>query len=152
MDIPQCNAAGRALIKRFESCMLKSYQDIRGIWTCGWGETGPDIVSGLVWTQAYADERFDARIDIVAQLVDEAVRYELNENEFSALVSFVYNIGIGEFMKSTLLRDINDGELDDVPNEFPRWCMAGGKKVAGLERRRAAEVALWEKPIEENDG
>ena len=75
------------------------------------------------------------------------VKVPLNENQHGALVSFTYNLGAGNLGSSTLLRKLNAGDYAGAAAEFPRWNKAGGKELAGLTRRRAAEKALFEKPV-----
>uniref|UniRef100_UPI000225FC22 lysozyme n=1 Tax=Paracoccus sp. TRP TaxID=412597 RepID=UPI000225FC22 len=79
--------------------------------------------------------------------VTRLVRVPLNENQFGALVSFTYNLGAGNLTSSTLLRKLNAGDYAGAAAEFPTWNKAGGKVLNGLVRRRAAERALFEKPV-----
>lgn len=139
-----CNAAGEALIKSFESCKLIAYQDQRGIWTIGWGHTGPEVIEGLVWTQDQADAQFDIDLrDRAENAVSRDVTVFLTSNQFSALCSLCFNIGSGNFGSSTLVRDLNGGNLAAVPAEFLRWDKVNGQPNAGLHRRRVAEAAFW---------
>lgn len=142
-----CNQAGRELIKHFEGCRLKAYQDQRGIWTIGWGTTF-NVVEGMVCTQAQADTWFDLHLEAeVEKPLNECLGYELDENQFSALCSFAYNIGIGNFKKSAVFRAINKGDFDDVPIHIAAWKYADGKVLGGLEARRNAEIKLWNTPV-----
>lgn len=79
--------------------------------------------------------------------VKKAVKVPLNENQYGALVSFTYNLGAGNLTKSTLLKKLNAGDYAGAANEFGKWNKAGGKVMAGLTRRRAAEKALFLKPV-----
>lgn len=140
--------AGRALIQSFESCRLAAYPDPKtgGVpWTCGWGSTGPDIGPGTVWTQQQADDRFAQSLSTYEAVVNE-VTHPLNQNMFDACVSLAYNIGVGRFRGSTLMSYLNQGLLAEAANEFPKWDSPGSNVQAGLDRRRAAERALFLTP------
>lgn len=147
---PSCNANGRELIKRFEKCRLKAYRDAAGVPTIGWGQTGHNIVDGLVWSQEQADAAFDKHLHEEVEIpLDRLIRYDLSSNQFSALCCFVYNIGVGNFAKSAVLRDINAGDFDDVPVHIMVWCHANGQVLEGLRTRREEEIKLWEMPDDE---
>ncbi len=133
--------SGLAFTERFESCRLTAYQDIRGIWTIGWGHTGPEVVEGLVWTQEQADAQALADTDRFQTNVNRVVTYPINQNEFDALVDFSFNDGNAALDGSTLLKDVNEGNLDGAAAQFQLWDHAAGKVVAGLLRRRLAEAA-----------
>ena len=135
----QYSKSGVALTEQFESCKLSAYQDIKGIWTIGWGHTGPEVVEGLIWTQEQADAQLLADIQASAQCVNEVVTVALTQGEFDALVDFVFNVGCGNFSGSTLLRLLNQGDYAGAAAQFDRWDHASGKVVAGLLRRREAE-------------
>jgi lysozyme len=138
------NDAGLKLIREFEGCALKSYQDQGGVWTCGWGSTGKDIGPDTCWTQEEADARLDQHIQEVSnQVIALLINQGLTANQFSALVCFTYNVGSGNLSKSTLLHCINTYHVDDASNEFTRWDKVNGVENAGLLRRREAEKALF---------
>jgi lysozyme len=132
---------GTALTEQFESCRLVAYQDIRGIWTCGWGHTGPEVVEGLVWTQDQADAQLLADVQSAVNCVNGTVTVTLTQDEFDALVDFVFNVGCVAFEESTLLLLLNQGAFQASAEQFARWDHASGKVVAGLLRRREAETA-----------
>jgi lysozyme len=136
------NDAGIALLKSFESCRLKSYQDVVGIWTIGWGHTG-GVGPDMEISQEEADGWLSAELSEVSMSVQKLIEVELNENQFSALVSFAYNVGTGNLKYSTLLKHLNAGDFAAAADEFLRWDKAGGKRYAGLARRRIAERALF---------
>jgi lysozyme len=143
----QISANGKALIKRFEGCKLRAYPDPAtggDPWTIGWGTTGADIVPGLTWTQAQADARFAddlARFAAkVAALINGA---PTTQGQFDALVSFAYNVGLGNLKGSTLLKSHKAGRWLSAKAEFSRWNKADGKVMPGLTTRRAAESALY---------
>ncbi|NIJ18483.1 GH24 family phage-related lysozyme (muramidase) [Sphingomonas naasensis] len=148
---------GRALIQQFEGCAkrradgrLDAYPDPGtggDPWTIGWGSTGPDIRRGTVWTQAQADERFEADVHRFAAKVDALLGDDPTKpGQFDAMVSLAYNIGLGNFASSTLLRLHRAGNFEGAAAQFARWNKAAGRVLPGLTKRRAAERALYELP------
>jgi lysozyme len=135
---------GMALIKSFEKCRLKAYQDSGGVWTIGWGHTGPEVHEGLVWTQEQADEEFAKDTAWAVGTVNDHVHVSLSQDQFDALVSFVFNCGWSAFKNSTLLRKLNDGYYDLAGAELLKWVKDDGVIVKGLVRRRAAELSLYQ--------
>lgn len=113
-------------------------------WTIGFGSTGSDIKRGTVWTRAQAEQRF---ADHVAEFAGGVIRLldgaPTSQNEFDALVSLAYNIGLGNFGSSTLLRMHKRGFKVDAAAQFVRWNRAAGRVMAGLTRRREAEAAHY---------
>ena len=140
MKIPD---AAVELIKRHESCRLTAYRDSGGVLTIGWGTT-LGVTPGLTITQAQADEWFARDLEWFATGVQRLVKVPVTDNQFGALVSLAYNIGLGAFAKSTLLRWLNAGNYGHARDEFARWVNDGGQRLAGLVKRRAAEVELWD--------
>lgn len=137
-------AAGIALIKQFEQCCLNAYKPLSSDpWTIGWGHTGADVGSTTVWTQAQADAIFVTDIQHFISGVAAVLTRAINDNQFGALLSFAYNLGIGALRSSHLLRLLNASEFDVAAGEFLKWDNAGGKPCAGLLRRRQAEQALF---------
>jgi len=136
--------SGLALTEQFEGCRLTAYQDVVGVWTIGYGHTGPDVSPGLTITQDKAAQLLQQDVASAAACVNQAVSVALNQDEFDALVDFVFNVGRGAFQGSTMLRDLNSGDFADAAEQFDKWDHAGGKVVAGLLRRREAEQALFE--------
>lgn len=137
------NQAGLALIESFEGCKLKAYKDTGGVWTIGVGHT--PAFPGQTITQAQADTLLHADLKSAEATVERLVKVPLTDNQFAALVSFVFNLGSGQFKSSTLLRKLNAGDYAGAKAEFPRWNKDNGKEVAGLTRRRWAEAALFER-------
>lgn len=131
------------LIKPFEGCKLRAYRCPAGVWTIGWGATGPDIVEGLVWTQAQADARLAQDVSKFLAGVRAAVKEPATDGQLGAMTSLAYNIGLAAFRKSTLLRLFNAGDVRGAAAQFARWNKAGGKVLPGLTRRRAAECAAF---------
>lgn len=142
--------AGIGLIKRFEGLMLEAYQDIAGIWTIGYGHTGPDVQPGMKISEREAEELLKRDLKPREDAVGRLVRVPLNQNEFDALVSFVYNVGINAFDKSTARRRLNAGDRGGAAEALTWWNKAtvGGvlQVINGLTRRRAAERALFLEP------
>jgi lysozyme len=132
--------SGESITKQFESCSLTAYQDIKGVWTIGWGHTGPEVIEGLVWTQAQADAQLLVDIQWAADCVNQSITVALTQPEFDALVDLCFNIGCGNFSGSTLVRLLNRGDYAEAANQFDLWDHAGGQVVAGLLRRRQAET------------
>ena len=135
---------GVDLIKQFEGCKLRAYRDAVSVLTCGWGSTGPDIRDDTVWTQEQADKRLMTHLELVEGCLARNVKVPLNQNQFDALACWVYNLGCGNFMRSTLLRKLNEGDYAAVPDQIRRWTRAGTQVLAGLTRRREAEAALFQ--------
>lgn len=131
-----------ALIKQFEGCRLSAYQDIRGIWTIGFGETA-GVTEGMTITQEQADEYLARDLQSFAAAIDRLITTKLNDNQFSALLDFTYNLGSGTLQRSTLRMKINRGELSGIPRQLEKYCYAGTVKSWGLLRRREAEAELW---------
>jgi lysozyme len=145
----EVNKAGRDLIKKFEGCKLRAYKCPAGLWTISWGLTfypdGTKVKEGDVITQQQAENYFNAIVDDFAKKVDALIKSNVSENNFSALVSFTFNVGIGNFQRSTLLRKVNANPKDaTIPAEFRKWVRANGEVLKGLVRRREAEAKLYE--------
>lgn len=134
---------GRSLIKKFEGCELKAYQCSADVWTIGYGHT-KGVKEGDEIDQIMAENMLQEDLRIFEGYVNDAVRVPLKQNQFDALVSWTYNLGVGNLKSSTMLKEINNGNLDRVPSEMARWNKAGGEVLEGLERRRKAEGLLFE--------
>lgn len=140
----EINQAGIDLLKSFEECRLAAFKPLpTDPWTIGWGHTGDDVTEGLCWTQARADEVLTQDLQRFCTAVDNAVFVKLSDNQFAALVDFVYNVGVEAFEKSTLLRLLNEGNYSDAAKQFQYWDHSAGRVIEGLSRRRAAETALF---------
>ena len=134
---------GLALTEQFEGCRLTAYQDQVGVWTIGYGHTGPEVCAGLSVTQEQASALLQKDVSSAADFVNKSVMVALTQEEFDALVDFVFNLGAGAFQKSTLLHLLNAGDFAAAAAQFAVWDRAGGAVVAGLLRRRQAETALF---------
>ena len=133
---------GIELIKQFEGCRLKAYQDSVGVWTIGYGHT-ESVKEGMEISQHQADIMLGSDLVKYANYINEYVTVSLNPNQFDALTSWVYNLGPGNLKSSTMLKVLNEGSYDDVPFQIKRWNKAGGKVLKGLVRRREAEAELF---------
>jgi GH24 family phage-related lysozyme (muramidase) len=142
------------LIQEFEGCAKKqpdgsflAYPDPGtggDPWTIGWGSTGPDIRKGVVWTQQQCDDRFAEHLDEFATKVSNLLGDSpTTQCQFDAMVSFAYNVGVGNLSASTLLKKHKAGDYKGAAAEFARWNKAAGKVLPGLTRRRTAEAALY---------
>lgn len=135
------NQAGLDLITRYEELRLHRYHDVGGVPTIGWGHTGGELPEEITEEQAYQYLRDD--LSDACQAVETLVQVPINENQYAALVSLVFNIGRTAFANSTLLRQLNAGEYEKASGQFEMWRMAGGERSEGLVRRRAAEQQLF---------
>lgn len=143
------NQAGLHLIKSFESCRLTAYPDPAtggDPWTIGFGHTGPDVKKGKTITLPEAEALLVRDVEKVEEGVLKLVRVPLTENQFAALVSFAFNVGLGNLAKSTLLRLVNERRFDLAAGQFASWVFANKRKMNGLVKRRAAEQQLFSQP------
>lgn len=146
------NQTGLNLVKHFEGFRAKAYRDPgNGTWTIGYGHTSmagpPKVDPGDVITKAQGEAILKRDLGKFESSVRKQVKVPLNSNQFSALVSFTYNMGPGNLAKSTLLKRLNRKDYAGAANELLKWVYAGGKKLPGLVRRRKAERALFLKKV-----
>lgn len=138
---------GIAFIKRWEGVKLNAYLCPANVWTIGVGHTAamgdPKPVKGMRISEAEADMILRRDLKQIERDIIAAVKAPLSQNQFDTLVSFVFNVGIGAFRKSTLLKKLNGGDAKAVPSELMKWTRAGGKVVQGLVNRRKAEADMW---------
>ena len=143
---------GKDFIKLWEGCRLVTYDDGGGVLTIGYGHTGKDVVPGKQITMWEAIELFDKDIEFFAKGVHNLLEYHQNQNQFDALVSLAYNIGLGNFKISHVLTDINNGkEARQVAKGFLNWKTINGKFVKGLYDRRVSEKRIYEYGIYKNN-
>ena len=136
--------AALPLVKAYEGCQLKAYKCPAGVWTVGWGQTGKDIKEGVVWSQAQADAALEKSLSEFAEGVLKLVKVRARPEQLGALVSFAYNVGLGNLEKSTLLRLVNEGkDADAVVAQFLVWNKAAGKPLLGLLYRRVSEALMY---------
>ena len=144
---------GISLIKRFEGCHkkgkdgnYKAYRCIAGKWTIGYGHTY-GVRSGMTCTPEECDSFLNEDMNKAGAQIRQVVNVPLSQSQFDAIVSFVFNLGIGNFKSSTLLKKLNKGEYNSVPAELMKWNKARVDgiltELSGLTRRRAAEASLW---------
>lgn len=133
---------GIALIIEFEGLRLKAYQCPGGVWTIGYGHTA-GVKPGMVITEAQAEEYLKVNL-IAFERYLNGLGLALNQNQFDALISFIYNVGTGNFSNSTLLRKVRANPQDNsIMDEFLRWVYSKGRVLPGLQRRRLAEMKLY---------
>jgi len=109
-----------ALVAR-EGFRTSAYPDTKGIWTIGVGHTGPEVREGLVWTSAQIQDALSKDVQASEKVINEGVVVPLTQNQFDALVSFVFNVGVTAFKRSTLLKVLNKKNYDGAAKQFDRW-------------------------------
>jgi len=134
---------GLSLIKKFEGCEYNAYKCAAGVWTIGYGHT-KGVKEGDLVTQQEADNLLLHEMEEYEGYVNNLVEVDLNQNQFDALVSWVFNLGPANLKASTLLKVLNSKDYEGVPAQIQRWNKAGGKVLEGLIRRRNAEALLFE--------
>ena len=144
---------GIELIKEFEGYRSEAYQCTSGIWTIGYGHT-KNVQKNDTCNVEEAAEFLKQDVEIAERAINQLVKVELNQNQFDALVSFVFNIGVGSkarkkgFAGSTMLAFINAGHFPLAAGQFDRWVYSRSNKSQGLINRRAKEKELFLKTIE----
>ena len=133
---------GTKLLKFFEGCKLTAYQDSVGVWNIGYGHT-KGVYDGMTITQDQAEQMLLTELEEYEGYVEKYVTVPLTQNQFDALVVWVYNLGPTNFRNSTLLKELNTGNYTAAGNEITKWNKAGGKVLAGLVKRREAEALLF---------
>lgn len=136
------SSEGIALIKQFEGCELTSYLCPANVWTIGYGHTGTDVVKGMTITQATADMLLRQDLGKFEAAVEKHAG-KAHQNQFDAMVSLCYNIGPGNFAKSSVARLHKNGQYTGASAAFLLWNKAGGKILQGLVKRRKAEWNLY---------
>lgn len=153
----QMSEHGLELLKQWEGFELKVYKDSAGLPTIGVGHlitkseqaSGNILIAGVPvpyaggLTDQQALDLLSQDVQPAEQAVNNGVKVALAQNQFDALVSFTFNVGVGSFNGSTLLKVLNQGNYTQVPDQLRRWNKAGGKVVQGLVNRRENEVKLW---------
>lgn len=130
-------------LKGFEVLKLKAYLPTpNDKWTIGWGHTR-DVFEGMTTTEAQAEIFLAQDIGVAEGAVHSLVTVGLSQQQYDALVSLVFNIGTGNFLTSTLLKILNEGNYEGVPAQMSRWIKQKGKTVNGLINRRKADIAIW---------
>jgi len=132
------------MVKHFEGFEGEAYLCPANVWTIGYGRT-KNVKEGDKITKLQAERDLQEELQEFGAQVLGVVDVSLLQNEFDALTSWTYNLGVGNLSSSTLLKKLNAGDKDSVPSEMLRWNKAAGKVLAGLTARRQAEADLWEK-------
>lgn len=141
----QINEKGLAIIRQFEGLRLDSYRCPAGVATVGFGHTGPDVRIPMTITPGEAERLLDQDVARFERGVEAMLcGCDTSEDEFSAMVSLAFNIGLGNFATSTLLKRHKAGNKTGAANSFLSWVFAGGQKLKGLMARREAEKELYE--------
>ncbi|WP_110687027.1 lysozyme [Salinicola aestuarinus] len=134
------------VVKHYEGTELQAYPDPVGIPTICTGHTGPAVELNQTRTQQECDDLLAGDLGTAFDTIDRNVSAEINAtmppSRRASLASFVFNVGEGAFARSTLLRELNAGNVRAACNQLTRWVYAGGRKLAGLVKRRAAERDL----------
>lgn len=138
---------GLKMIREFEGLRLTTYLDVGNVPTIGYGHTGDDVKLGMKIDEAKAMYLFMEDVAKFEQYVQNLIFAALNPNQFSALVSFIYNVGNVTFVKSLMPKYLNAGNYEAASNVFPKYAAAASKHNDGLYRRRLAERALFVKPV-----
>lgn len=134
---------GLDFIKGVEGVEYKAYQDTGGVWTIGVGHTGPDVFEGQIADKAQVMQWLADDVVEAEDAVNRLVKVPLSQSQFDALVSFVFNLGEGQFSRSTLLRKLNANDYDGARKEFKRWVYDNGRMLAGLVKRRYGEAEMF---------
>jgi lysozyme len=143
----QISHAGVEFLKDREGFRAKAYRDTAGVWTIGYGTIkvdGKPVQEGMTCTQDQATVWLLADLSWAQTAVNQLVKVALTQGQFDALTSFVYNLGVGNFSKSTLLRKINDKDFSGASKEFEKWVMSGGRVTPGLVSRRHMEEEMFQ--------
>lgn len=144
----ELSSIGRELIKKFEGCKLTSYKCSAGVWTIGYGNTqyenGKYVSQGDKITQEYADKLFLLIVKDFELMTSKLITSVITQNQFDSLVSFCYNVGVGNLKTSTLLKKVNINPNDiTIKDEFMKWNKANKKVIEGLTKRRREESNLY---------
>lgn len=144
---------GINFIAGWEGVEYKAYKDAVGLFTVGIGHLiklpEEKFLLNKTLTRDEVYDIFREDIKRFENNLNKVIKVPINQNQFDALISLAFNIGNGAFNNSTLLKVLNQGNYEEVPNQILRWDKAGGKTLLGLTRRRKAEVELFNKPLEE---
>jgi lysozyme len=136
------SSKGLRLIKGFEGLRLESYKCPAGVWTIGYGHT-KGIKPDMVIDQSKADEYLIEDIAPIERFLN-ALKINFRQEQFDALVSWIFNIGVGDFKGSTLFKKISaDAPDEEITDQIVRWVYAGGKPLPGLKKRRIAEANMF---------
>lgn len=137
--------ANKDILKSYETLQLHAYNDGTGVWTIGWGHTGPEVKPGLVWTPEQADEQLDKDFLSYEQGVEKMLAKPMSQQQFDAVVDMAYNTGLGG--AAAVIKKFNAGDMLGAIMEFAEWDEAnfgqGLRPSQGLVRRRTRELARF---------
>lgn len=133
---------GIDLIKRFEGCRTKAYQDTGGVYTIGWGHI-KGVKRGDTAMLAECEKFLQDDLADAEEALSDLVKVPLHQNQYDALCAFVFNVGKKRFESSTLLKKLNAGLFDQAAAQFLRWIYDNGKVITGLVNRRQSESDLF---------
>ena len=139
----QISQEGLALIKKFEGCELEAYKCPAGVWTIGYGHT-KDVKEGDKINKDEANYLLQEEMIEFESYIDDMVEVELNQSQYDALCAWVYNLGPSNLGSSTLLKVLNEGKYEEVPQQIKRWNKSNGEVLNGLIKRREAEALLFQ--------
>lgn len=142
------------LIKQFEGLKLKAYKDPVGLLSVGYGHYNiipPTVTPDMVITEDRADSILEMDLEHTLSLIQGHISADLTDNQLAAILSFSFNEGAHAFINSTLLKELNAGNIEAAADEFLKWQRAGNQTLKGLEVRRAAERELFLTPDMENE-
>jgi lysozyme len=131
---------GADAIKRYEGCVLKAYLCPAKVWTIGYGHTGSEVREGLTWLQHEANAAFLKDVARFESGVETVTTQIISQQQFDALVSLAFNIGMKAYQDSTLLKKLNSGDHVGAACQFARWNKVNGQYNEGLALRRASEL------------
>lgn len=138
------NVKALELIKKYEGCKLEAYKCPSGVWTIGFGHTGSDVYKGVKISKEEAEILLEKEFKKLKEQVNFLLNVSLNEKQVGALTSLVYNVGLGAFKKSKLLKRINNSDnLELIAKEWLEFNKVNGKILRGLLKRRIDEIALY---------
>nr|EDU9551471.1 lysozyme [Salmonella enterica subsp. enterica] len=144
------SVSGLAALKREEGCKLTAYTDSRGVWTIGTGHTGKvdsiTVHKGMTITQDTADRLLLDDLSWVERCIAERVTVPLNQNQYDALCSLIFNIGANAFIGSSVRRYLNAGNYTAAADAFLKWSRAGSNPTI-LAPRRGRERAMFLSPV-----
>lgn len=142
MELMKISNSGLSLIKQHEGCRLKAYKDSVGVWTIGWGNTS-HAKAGMSITQTQA-EQFLKEDVATAERILNTMHINFTQGQFDALCSWIFNLGGGNFVSSTMCKYIQAGRKDiEITDQMVKWVNAGGKPLLGLKKRRCKEANMF---------
>lgn len=140
---PAISVKGLRLVMESEGCRLEAYKDVGGVWTIGFGHTGPMVREGITITREEAERLLKADLAECQSAIAKLVRVKLTQGQYDALVDFIFNLGSKAFATSTLLRKLNLKDFSGAADEFARWNHVGTQVIEGLTIRRNRERDLF---------